>query len=159
MYLIEFMLLRPEVVGDHCLPICPDPNCTDCDGEDPYSYRLQIILPADNGRFSKHGIQALCGRGGSRGKLQPISCRRFAGSTRPDMQKLEKAYKDWIYVRAGADTTQRSEKLNALIDLLFQVKNVYPSQKLQDCGPGMGSQKFILGNTALGTMQPKTGGT
>src|SRR5205807_5854873 len=55
MYLIEHILLRPQDIehppfpppdaDDPFLPICVDPTCTGCADDDPYSYRVQIILP------------------------------------------------------------------------------------------------------------------
>ncbi len=51
LYVIENLLLRSSVEA-HLLPICADADCVDCSDDDPYSYRIHVILPADAGRFT-----------------------------------------------------------------------------------------------------------
>jgi len=72
---------------------------------------------------------------------------------RNDMAALEVAYKDWIFLKAGADATRRATKLKAFIDTLFAVRNIYPSQNLHECDAPEKEEKFLLGQTALGTMK------
>ena len=151
MYLIENILLRPEQNDDPFLPICPAPSCTDCAGEDPYSYRIHIILPADNGRFSNMEFRRFAEqviREETPAHILPKIC----WISKEDIASFEKLYQDWIYLKAGAETVQRNEKLTSFIKKLFEVKNVYPSQNLHECGSGEDRPKFILGQTALGTV-------
>ncbi len=151
MYLIENILLRPAEGGDPFLPICPDPNCSDCLDVDPYSYRLHIVLPAENGRFSDMAFRRFAEeviREETPAHILPKIC----WISKKDMALLEKAYRDWIFLKAGRETTERAEKLTAFIETLFKVKNIYPSQKLYGCDSE--ETKFILGQTALGTQDP-----
>jgi hypothetical protein len=148
MYLIEGILLRPEA-GDPLLPICPDPNCADCAEEDPYSYRIHVILPAYGGRFEDMEFRRWAEqviREETPAHIQPRVC--WIGSD--DMAKLEALYRDWIYLRSGRDTDDRVARLQAFIDRLFASKNVYPPQRLRDC---RAPEKFVLGHTALGTLE------
>jgi hypothetical protein len=132
------------------MPICVDPSCTDCADDDPYSYRLTIVLPAYAGRF------------------QNMDFRRYAEETirletpahvlpkicwidGADMAKLEQAYRDWISLRAGITTADRTAKLQAFIDALYSIKNVYPTQTLRGCGGGPAKPPFVLDRTALGS--------
>ena len=153
MYVIENVLLRPdpEQPSDPFLPICPDPNCTDCADEDPYSYRIQIVLPAFSGRFTdmkfRRWAEQLI-RAEVPAHIQPKIC--WIG--RDDMAELEKRYRDWIYLRSGRETANRADKLTQFRDTLFRVKNVYPTQQLFECDATETQQKFILGQTALGTL-------
>lgn len=155
MYLIEAILLRPEQESDPFLPICPDPNCKDCEEEDPYSYRIHIILPAYGSRFMnmdfRRFVEAVI-RAETPAHILPRIC--WIG--KDDMAKLEKAYRDWIYLKAGATSAQRTKKLTAFRDILFAVRNVYPPQKLHECDAGEDQPKFVLGQTALGTMADET---
>ena len=275
MYLIETILLRPEQNTDPFLPICPDPNCIDCADEDPYSYRIHVILPAYAARFSDmdfrrfveeairqetpaHILPRICWIAKEDSALlsatdlldfdgfltklssnptDPVSAylwnqvaptiqtqlldssisldsrkaslvsalntilragtiydaARFSGVTlsaetlalqaqnptggelvwlnrmllddaypqeiakgsKEDMVVLEKAYHDWIYLKAGAETADRTEKLKAFRDILFAVRNIYPTQQLHECDAGQDQPKFLLGKTALGTMSDK----
>ncbi|MDO7174059.1 hypothetical protein [Mariniflexile sp. AS56] len=53
-FLVEHILLRPDITQDSAtpfLPICTD-NCEDECGIDPYSYRVSIIMPGYTYRFS-----------------------------------------------------------------------------------------------------------
>jgi hypothetical protein len=149
MYVIESILLRPEEDADPFLPICPDPNCADCAEEDPYSYRIHVILPAYGGRFEDMEFRRWAEqviREETPAHIQPKICWISAD----DMAELERLYRDWIYLRAGRETSNRTTRLQRFIDTLFRVKNVYPPQRLRDC---RAPEKFILGHTALGSME------
>lgn len=150
MYLIENILLRPEARDDPFLPICAAPDARACVENDPYSYRIHIILPAYGSRF------------------QSMDFRRFAEETireetpahilpkicwisKNDMARLEKEYRDWIHLKAGAEKARRKEKLSGFIETLFTVRNVYPQEHLHECDSSEEQPKFVLGRTALGT--------
>lgn len=152
MYVIEMILLRPELNPDPFAPICPDPNCTDCAEEDPYSYRIHVILPAGQKRFAKMEFRRFVEEV-IRQETPAHILPRICWISNKEMATLEVAYKDWIFLKAGADTKKRTAKLKAFIDILFEVRNVYPAQKLHECDAPEGEQKFLLGQTALGTMK------
>jgi hypothetical protein len=155
MYVIENLLLRPELPTDEFLPICPAPSCIDCAEIDPYSYRLQIILPGYGPRFGYIEFRRFAEeviREETPAHLLPKICWIDKG----DMTVIEKLYRDWIYLKAGADTTRRTEKLRELIRQLFSVKNVYPRSRLRECDSPENQNKFILGRTALGTGRETT---
>ena len=150
MYLIENILLQPEDHGDPFLPICPDPNCIDCADGDPYSYRIHIILPAYGSRFSNMDFRRFA-EAVIRGETPAHILPKICWINKDDMAELETLYRDWIYLKAGVETTQRQEKLREFIKQLFTVKNVYPTQVLSECDSPETQTKFILGRTALGT--------
>jgi hypothetical protein len=151
MYLIENILLRPATSTDPFLPICPDPNCVECAEEDPYSYRIHVVLPAYGGRFGDMEFRRWAEeviREETPAHIQPKVCWISAA----DMAELEKLYRDWIYLKAGRETAGRAAKLTAFYEKLYRVKNVYPTQRLRECDAGEDEAKFILGRTALGTL-------
>jgi len=150
MYLIENILLRPEQNTDPFLPICPTPDCTDCAEIDPYSYRIHIILPAYSSRFSNMHFRRFAEeviREETPAHILPKIC----WINQENMAELEKLYRDWIYLKAGVEKTNREGKLRSFINKLFKVKSVYERQKLRECDSGEDELKFILGRTALGT--------
>jgi hypothetical protein len=154
MYLIENILLLPKREGgdELLLPICPDPNCTDCSDEDPYSYRIHIILPAYGSRFEDMEFRRWCEqiiREETPAHILPKIC----WINREDMVLLEILYHDWIAVKAGTDMSAAERKLADFIAALFAVKNVYPVQSLFECDDLSADEKFILGRSALGTMK------
>jgi len=150
MYLIENILLRPRDPNDPFMPICIDPNCTDCADGDPYSCRLHFVLPAYAGRFQNMDFRRFVEetiRAETPAHILPKVCWVSAG----DMAEVESAYRDWISLVAGADTANRKNKLDALISALTQAKNVYPAQPLHDCGYDPNKPPFVLGRFALGS--------
>ena len=151
MYLIENILLRPEQSDDPFLPICPAPNLKDCVEVDPYSYRLHIILPAYGRRFSNMDFRRFAEeviREETPAHILPKIC----WVDKDDMAMFERQYRNWIYLKAGAETAQRQDKLAAFFEILFAVRNVYPPRQLRECRGGDEQPKFLLGRSALGTM-------
>jgi hypothetical protein len=153
MYLIENILLRPEpatLLADQFLPICPNIYCTDCSEADPYSYHIQIVLPGDDRRggdieFRRFAEELI------RAEIPAHILPKICWVSKGDMTVLGKHYRDWLYLKAGVNTTQAPEKLREFIAQLFAVKNIYPLQQLRDCDSSEDLPKFILGRTALGT--------
>ena len=86
--------------------------------------------------------------------IQPRIC--WIG--KDDMAELERCYRDWIYLRAGRETAARTGKLTALRDVLVRARSVYPTQQLNECDAPENVRKFILGQTALGTLSDTTPG-
>jgi len=152
MFLIENILLRPDPLfpGDPFLPICTAEQQTSCSDNDPYSYRVHIILPAENGRFRNMQFRQFMEeviREETPAHILPKIC----WISKEDMALLEEAYRDWIYLKPGREPADRKEKLERFIQALYEVKNIYPTQQLRDCNNN--NDKFILGSTSLGSLE------
>jgi len=151
MYVIENILLRPELATDPFLPICPLAENTHPASLDPYSYRIHVILPAygnrfDNMEFRRYAESVI--REETPAHILPKVC----WVSREDMAVFEKCYRDWIYLRSGREWTDRQGKLERFVEILFAVKNVYPPAQIHACGGSETERKFLLGKTALGSM-------
>lgn len=149
MYLVEHILLRPVEPDDPMFPICTDPGCPDCSELDPYSYRVHVVLPAYAGRFQNEGFRRFVEQTIRRelpAHVLPTVC--WIGTD--DMARFESAWRNWLMLHAGFSTTGRRAKLQALIDALVGVKNVYPARALFDCTGDETQPPFILGKTSLG---------
>ncbi|MBS0345601.1 MAG: diguanylate cyclase [Proteobacteria bacterium] len=150
LYLIENLLLRPGQDDDPLLPICVDGDCSDCADADPYSWRLQIVLPAYAGRFQQMDFRNFAEhviRSEVPAHLLPKICWVNAD----DMARFELAYRDWLSLHAGVTSADRQAKLQALIDALTTMKNIYPQRTLFDCFAESPKPPFVLGSTALGS--------
>lgn len=152
MYLIENLRLRPMGACDPTLllPICIDVNCTDCQDDDPYSYRIHVVLPARAGRFHdmdfrRYAEQVI------RAETPAHILAKICWVDDDDLVDLERAYHKWLDVRARPGDAAYAPRLRKLIDVLYRVKNVYPQSRLADCSSPEDEPKFILGETALGT--------
>lgn len=149
LYVIEHLLLMPEQDGDPFMDICIDSGCTDCADLDPYSDRITIVLPAFTGRFRDFDFRNFVEET-LRQETPAHILPRICWVNSDDMAEIEKAYRDWLAIRAGAATADRAAKIKALTDALTRAKNVYPSSGLHPCGQ-MEPPPFVLGRTALGS--------
>ena len=149
MYLVEHILLRPLAADDSLLPICSDPGCADCTDVDPYSYRVHVVLPAYAGRFQNFGFRQFVEQTIRRempAHILPTVC--WVGTD--DMSRFQGAWRNWLELQAGVTETGRAAKLQALIDALVSVKNIYPVRALFDCIGDETKPPFIIGKTSLG---------
>jgi len=62
-FVVEHLLLAPKIPGQSLLPVCLESDCQTCGEEDPYSFRLTLVMPGWYERF------------------QNLDFRRFAEST------------------------------------------------------------------------------
>lgn len=154
LYLIENLLLLPgeskPPYSEPFMPICVDPNCTDCADDDPYSYRIHVVLPAYAGRFQNTAFRRFVEetiREETPAHILPKVC----WINEADMAELEQAYRDWIPICAGVTDTKRAEKMEKLISILFKIKSVYPKRLLYDCSSDESKPPFIVGRSALGS--------
>lgn len=157
LYVIETLLLRPQALEDPLLPICPEPECTDCTESDPYSYRVHIVLPAYGRRFQDMSFRALV-EDTIRAEVPAHILPRICWASADDMAALERPYREWLELLArGGTDAHRREVLQRLITALFHIRNVYPTRALTDCeGAAEGEGHFILGENALGTGPNRT---
>lgn len=145
MFVIENLLLRSSTDG-HLLTICGNPDCGGCADDDPYSYRIHVILPADAGRFANQDFRAFV-EGVIRAETPAHILPKVCWISLEDQRRLDKAYHEWIDAGRNADANGALERLR---DVLESVKNVYPQAKLADCESPEGMTKFQLGRNALG---------
>lgn len=147
LFLIENILLRPPAGSQAFLPICPDSACADCT-DDPYSHRLHLVLPAYAGRLQNMEFRRFVEetlRAETPAHLLPKVCWVDA----EHMAGLQTAYREWISLEA--EDPDRPDKLQALVKVLAQLKNVYPQEPLRGCGGGPDKPPFLLDHTTLGS--------
>jgi hypothetical protein len=153
MFIIEHILLRREQPGDPLLAACPDPGCGDCAEVDPYSYRMQIVLPAFGARFGNMDFRRYAEQV-IRAEVPAHILPKICWVDRESMESFEAAYQDWLKLKAGRTTADRAGKIGRLIRQMGKVKNVYPPERLHECAEGDARPKFIVGRRALGSMKP-----
>src|SRR5690606_335403 len=134
------------------MPICVDPNCEDCDSNDPYTFRISIILPAYAQRFFNMDFRRYCERI-IRMETPAHLLPKICWVNNEQLQEFENAYKDWLEVKSGRINDVDKDILQRLIDNLANLKNVYPPARLQDCTSLEERQLFLLNQNALGTLK------
>jgi hypothetical protein len=164
-HIVEHILLRPRnkpgasspvPEGDPLLPICIGKDCHLCGEEDPYSFRLTVVLNGEEG-IANSGIEF----------------RRFAEQTirmevpahlgvkicwvsKEQLTSFSTLFCDWLkeLSKETPDEVALSAKLKALIDLFSKLKNVYPPASLHDCVDGNDENRVYLNQTIISNIKP-----
>ena len=169
MHLVEHILLRPrfaapEIPGEEpediyrLLTVCLSENCQFCGEEDPYSFRITLVLPYWHERFLpmefRRYFETLVRT------ETPAHCMiKICWVNNTRMNDFEVAYKAWMEALADyeADLTLKESKQealrlasNQLIEILTDIHAEYPEARLHDCEEGT-TNPVLLNNTILGT--------
>jgi len=165
MYVIEHILLRPDVTKntahkDDFLPICAE-NCEGCEGLDPYSFRVSIILPGWTERYSNidfrnfmenlireelpaHIVAKICWIG------WPQSYDTQGENNQ--MMLLEDHYKAWLISKTNIEQKQDIPILKDLINTMSSLNTIYHQGRLHNCDKKGAQQHILLGRTNMGKL-------
>lgn len=167
MFIVEHMMLRPDVNlttvnPETFLPICTD-ECKTCEPLDPYSYRVSIVLPGYTLRFANtdfrnymekvikeelpaHVLAKICWVGHRKNEIE--------NPAENELLQLENTYKAYLFAKTGLNQEQPETELIAFIKSLSNLSNLYPTGRLFDCSDENENQfeKIILGKTNLGSL-------
>lgn len=169
MHLVEHILLRPRFTPPvipgmkaedvyQLFHVCLGENCDFCGEEDPYSFRLSLILPYWHDRFKSMEFRRYF-ENLARTETPAHCMIKICWVDNTSMNEFERSYKEWLIALAlyETDLIQKDinkERLrlanNAMIDILKKLHSEYPEAHLHDCDTGV-SNPVLLGNTVLGT--------
>ena len=157
MHLIEHILLRPRNNQFALAPVCLDPNCDFCGEQDPYSFRISVVIPYwpvhfQNMAFREYFEDII------RQELPAHTIVKICWVTDVMLYKFENAYKQWIIALANysldATTVGALQTANdTLLNLLFTLYSQYPVAVLHDCAESNGTTPVQLGKTILGSLK------
>jgi hypothetical protein len=169
MHLVEHILLRPRFEGPvvagmepedvyKMFHVCLGENCDFCGEEDPYSFRMSLVLPYWHERFKSMEFRRYFE---SMVRTEtPAHCMiKICWVNNTLMNEFERAYNEWMeaLVLYEVDLVQKEINKgrlrlasNTLIDVLKKLHSEYPEAQLHDCETGV-SNPVLLGNTVLGT--------
>lgn len=166
MFLVEHILLRPDVTADliplnQFMPVC-EGDCEGCNPVDPYSFRVTVVLPGWAYRFADidfrnflenmirkeipaHVLARICWVGHRKNQLP---------DDENDMLQFENAYREFLFAKTNLEQAQNEEKLTQLIDKMNKLNSIYPSGRLIDCDDEDEELKgrIILGRTNIGNL-------
>ncbi len=169
MHLVEHLLLRPrfspkKISGEtpeetyKLFEVCLGDDCQFCGEEDPYSFRLSLILPYWHDRFESPEFRKFfdtIARTESPAHCMIKIC--FINNTL--MNTFERAYKEWMealkdYEEDLIFKDSKQEKLrlasNKMIEILTVIHSEYPEAHLYDCSETT-QNPVLLNNAILGT--------
>jgi hypothetical protein len=151
MHLVEHILLRPRAEGDRLMQICLPDDCQLCGEQDPYSFRVSVVLPYWAGRFRDLNFRALAER--MLREEAPAHVQvKICWIGQAQMAEFDAAHRAWLTAIAGNDAGSPAVRTKAdrLIAIIDSLKSVYPLASLHDCDAGEDETIVRLGSTALG---------
>ena len=172
LHLIEHILLRPRTACpapvDNCpspradcfrlAPVCLDPDCMACGDEDPYTYRISIVLPFWPPHFRNMAFRAYF-EDLARAEAPAHVMVKICWINDPSMESFEQAYKAWVTALANYAALPNDGPTlaafiianNNLIQLLFSLHSEYPVATLHNCQESGDTNPVVLGKTILGS--------
>lgn len=149
---------RVANIIDDFLPIEVHNPCLFCQFDDPYSFIISVILPAWQGRFFNQEFRRFLDRT-LRLECPAHLVMNVCWVDCKQMGEVELKYKKWILenAKANPNKTAVSKALNELIEVLKQIRSVYPEGVLHDCNSDLPTDPtpenaVILNNTILGNL-------
>lgn len=153
-YLIEHLLLFPLQPDDRHLKACTGESCEGC--EDPYSFRVSVVLPGYAPRFTNLVFREYFERT-LRAELPAHILAKICWIGEPQMMIFEEKYKAWLEYRMRISATGLAElgntTLTELVEILEKLYTIYPPGTLHDCEEDINTKKrpMVLGKSHLGT--------
>lgn len=150
-YLIEHILLRPLNNTDPLLNVCLEPDCNSCSDEDPYSFRISVILPYWPPRFRQTRFRRFFEHT-FRLETPAHILPRICWAAQADMQALDSTYRAWLEAKAEQppDPVSLTAALNDLVTVLKRLKSVHPAVELHDFREDRGENPILLDRSNIG---------
>lgn len=157
-FMVEHLLLRPRNKpggplpdGDPLLNICIGPDCDVCGEEDPYSFRLTIVLNGEEGlanngiAFRRFAEQTI------RKEIPAHLALKVCWVSTEQLQEFEEKWCAWLTELSKPEpgTVQLSNLLKELLPLFAALKNIYPKASLHDCADGDDENRVFLNQTII----------
>lgn len=159
MHLIEHILLRPRDNTFNLAPVCLDPDCDFCGEQDPYSFRISVVLPYWPKHFRSLAFRSYF-EDMIRKEAPAHTTVKVCWINNSSMYAFDSAYKAWVtalanygYDNSVANTAALQAAGNVLLGLLFTLHSEYPVAALHDCGESKDTSPVMLGKTILGSFK------
>lgn len=166
MFIVEHILLRPDVTETNIplnqfMPICTI-GCTSCEPNDPYSFRITVVLPGWTYRFSspdfRKFMEELIRREIPAHILARICWIGYRKNINDENEMI--LFQDTFYeflkqkTKPKANHNKFNKALKDFNKILSNLNSIYPSGKLIDCDDEEDSLegKIVLGSTKIGNL-------
>ncbi|WP_346857594.1 hypothetical protein [uncultured Draconibacterium sp.] len=166
MFVVEHILLRPDVTSnkglqEQFMPVCTD-GCESCEPIDPYSYRVTLVLPGWTYRFRnmdfRKFMEDLIRKELPAHVLARICWIGERGNKVPDDQNemflFENVYREFLLAKTNSGQEQDEDTLTKLIKISSELNTIYPTGRLIDCEDedDLLEGKIVLGRTNIGNL-------
>lgn len=169
MHLIEHILLRPRFKAPvipgtdpedvyKLFEVCLGDDCKFCGEEDPYSFRMSLVLPYWQEKFKSREFRNYF-EDMARTEAPAHCVIKICWVSNTLMNEFEIIYKEWLEALQDYESdlsykVSKKDKLressNKMIDVMKKLHSEYPEAQLHDCEEGT-TNPVLLGNTVLGT--------
>jgi hypothetical protein len=170
LHLVEHLLLRPRFTPPvflgtepeqvyKLMQVCLAKDCKFCGEEDPYSFRVSVLLPFWPARFRDMNFRRFFEKTIRTEAPAHISLK-ICWLNYTSMCHFEIIYNEWlealeqwgspIFRNDVFKENKLREASNKMVSFLATVHSEYPEARLHDCDTGV-TNPVMLGNTALGT--------
>lgn len=151
MFIVEHMLLRPRETGDPLMSICLDPDCNLCGEEDPYSFRLTVVMNGETGIANKATEFRRFAEKTIRMETPAHIGLKICWVSNVQLEEFSKAWCEWLteLAKTQPDKTILHDRLEALLIIFEKLKSVYPQATLHDCVDGNDENRVYLNQTII----------
>jgi hypothetical protein len=137
--------------GDPLLPVCLPGNCVFCGEEDPYSFRLTIVINGEDGpagtdmdfrRFAEQTIRL---------ETPAHLGVKICWVSKKQLLDFAAVYCAWRteLAKPEPDPDELHNRLIDLLNVFNDLKNIYPPATLHDCIDGNDENRVYLNNTII----------
>ncbi len=171
MYCIEHLLLRPlfsihssdsHERNEHLLQVCLKDSCNTLANQDPYSFKVTVILRGDLARFRNPYFREYAEKI-IRSEAPAHILIKICWVSKEEILLFQKAYKDWIQkyrkvksqiCNSVSDSlrNQYNTSLKNLIEALTELNTIYDKGTLYNCQLSDSENPIVLSKTSLGTL-------
>ncbi len=162
LFVVEHLLLRMDnnflqlqnqlINAENFLPVCTDGDCSNGCDEDPYSFRITVVLPGETLRFKNFDFRKYAERL-IRMETPAHIYPKICWVSNAQLLEFETIYKNWLELKQQ-DKQNTAEGLTAtqqLIKILYNLRSLLQKGILPDCEEPP-ANPLILGRTSLGNL-------
>lgn len=137
---------------DPLLTICIPATCPECGEEDPYSFRLTLVLNGEIGLVNKDIVFRRFAEKTIREEVPAHLGVKICWVSYEQFKRFETKYcKEWLseLAKEEPNAADLHKKLKVLLEEFKSLKNVYPKATLHDCVDGNDENRVLLGQTVI----------
>lgn len=133
------------------MSICLDPDCNLCGEEDPYSFRLTVVMNGETGIANKATEFRRFAEKTIRMETPAHIGLKICWVSNVQLEEFSKAWCEWLteLAKAQPDKTILRDRLEALLIIFEKLKSVYPQATLHDCVDGNDENRVYLNQTII----------
>lgn len=152
LFVVEHILIRPRRQDlDSLLPICIPPGCDTCGEEDPYSFRLTVVLSGEGGNANSGIEWRRFAEKAVRMEVPAHLAAKICWVSQEQLAEFQTVWCAWLaeLAKDPVDKTLLGDSLEDLIKVFTTLKSVYPPASLHDCLDGNDENRVFLDQTII----------